>query len=538
MFVSSSTSLCWMCAKVVQQSLSRVCGRVWSRECGLGNFVNGAWRRPCFVSGGGHDGGMGRIKAADAPRVVHRTAQFGLQATRAQRRRLFGLLVSAGDVWACVLEVNAFRRQRGEQSLVAYEGLCRELAAAGLGVFGELDSTGARSVLRRFSDAWFAAAKRRKNGDMTARYPRRRHRLMPVRWYAGRFDIDGRTLRLPVARGCPPLEVRLDRNIPYPDWQVRSVTLLFDGRRLRADITAEVPVATYPAGQEPDPGRIAGVDLGVIHPYAVAGPDSQQLLVSGRAVRAEHRQHLRDTAHRTRAVARRAPGRGQRGSRRWRQYRRQQRAVEIRHRRRTSQARHEAAKAVVNWAVENRVGTLVVGDPRGVLNLAAGAIHNKRLRDWSVGHLMSVLRDKAEAADITVKIVDERGTSSTCPSCAKRVPKPSGRTLSCPHCGFTGHRDLVAAANIAARGGGTIPVIANPAGITHRRAGKHLPGVSPARRDPRRPPSSRRSPRSLAGTGPPRTSKARGVAHLNREEFISPPGDAAEFTNWCTSSYG
>jgi hypothetical protein len=48
--------------------------------------------------------------------------------------------------------------------LAGYQQLCRELAAAGPGTFGELDSVGARSVLRRYSDAWFAAAKRRKGG--------------------------------------------------------------------------------------------------------------------------------------------------------------------------------------------------------------------------------------------------------------------------------------------------------------------------------------------------------------------------------------
>jgi transposase len=49
-------------------------------------------------------------------------------------------------------------------------------------------------------------------------------------------------------------------------------------------------------------------------------------------------------------------------------------------------------------------------------------------------------------------LVDERGTSSTCPHCRRRVPRPAGRVLTCPHCPFTGHRDLVAAASIAARG--------------------------------------------------------------------------------------
>jgi putative transposase len=195
-----------------------------------------------------------------------------LRLIRGQRRRLIGLLVSAGDVWACALEVNAWRRARGDALLVSYRALCRELATAGPGCFGELDAAGARSVLRRYSDAWFAAASRRKSGDGSARFPRRRRKMVPVRWYHGRFELESRRLRIPVARGCPPLRVRLDRDLPYPPGQVRSVTLLYDAGRLWADVTAEVPVAFYPPGSEPDRGRVAGVDLGIIHPYALAGP--------------------------------------------------------------------------------------------------------------------------------------------------------------------------------------------------------------------------------------------------------------------------
>jgi IS605 OrfB family transposase len=418
--------------------------------------------------------------------VVYRTARAGLRVTGGQRRRLIGLLVSAGDVWACALELNAWRRARQNRPLVSYQKLCRELAAAGPGCFGELDSTGARSVLRRYSDGWFAAAQRRREGDRRARFPRRRRALVPVRWYHGTFTLEGRRLRLPVARGRPPLRVRLDRDLPYPPAQVRSVTLLYDAGRLWVDVSAGVPVSTYRAGQEPDPARAAGVDLGIIHPYAVAGPDGQGLLVSGRAIRAEHRMHLADGKARRRAVARRAPRLGQKGSRRWRHHRRCQRLVEARHRRRVRQAQHEAAKTVIRWAVTHRVGTLAVGDPRGVLNLDAGRRHNQRTRDWRIGHLIAVLNDKAEVAGISLTLVDERGTSSTCPACASRVPKPTGRQLSCPRCGHTGHRDLLAAANIAARhGGGTTPA-SLPADVTHRRAGAHLPGVAPSRRDPRR----------------------------------------------------
>ena len=312
--------------------------------------------------------------------------------------------------------------------------------------------------------------------------------------------------------GRPALWVRLDRDLPYPPEQVRSVTLLYDAGRLWADVTAEVPVRLLSRWSGAGPGPGGGVDLGIIHPYAVAGPDGQGLLVSGRAIRAEHRMHLADTKARTRAVARRAPRPGQRGSRRWRHCRRRQRLVEARHRRRVRQAQHEAAKTVITWAVDRRVGTLAVGDPRSVLNLEAGRRHNQRTRDWRIGHLITALKDKAEAAGISLTLVDERGTSSTCPACQSRIPKPAGRVLACPACQFTGHRDLSAAANIAARlGGGTTPAI--PAGVTHRRAGAHLPGVAPSRRDPRRRAHHRR---------------ARGSPGQHRPARASPPQLARE----------
>jgi IS605 OrfB family transposase len=148
---------------------------------------------------------------------------------------------------------------------------------------------------------------------------------------------------------------------------------------------------------------------------------------------------------------------------------------------------------VIAWAVEQRIGTLVVGDPRGLLARDAGRRQNKAVRDWAVGQLLRALGDKAEAAGIAVELVDERGTSPTCPACRTRVPQPRGRVFRCRHCRFTGHRDLVGAANIALRtaaaGAGVESGIVTggpPPVTTHRRAGRHLPGAGRSRRDPRR----------------------------------------------------
>ena len=79
----------------------------------------------------------------------------------------------------------------------------------------------ARSVQRAYSDAWMSAARRRRAGAGSVRFPRRPRGVVPVRFYAGTFtlavDDAGRArVRLPVARGAAPLWVRLARPSPYP----------------------------------------------------------------------------------------------------------------------------------------------------------------------------------------------------------------------------------------------------------------------------------------------------------------------------------
>jgi len=350
-----------------------------------------------------------------------------------------------------------------------FAALCRELTGTS---FGELSRTCAEDVLKRYSIAFFEAARRQTAGQR-AGFPRRKKGLVPVRFRWGCFSVEGSRVRLGVGRGAPDLWVRLARDVAYPAESIRSLSLVAEAGRLFLDVTAEVPVAE----RDKDASRVAGVDLGIIHPYAVTVAD-EALLVSGRAIRAEERLHLEDTKRRQQRAALKAPSKGQRGSRRWRRYRASRRKREARHRRRIRQAHHEAAKRVVSWLVEHNVGTVVVGDPKGITHRDAGRRQNLRLRNWRRTHLLGCLSDKAELAGIKVLLVNERGTSSTCPECHRGVPKPRGRRFSCPHCGHRCHRDLVGARNIAARGGGSTRA---PARVTHRRAGR-----APARRDRRR----------------------------------------------------
>jgi hypothetical protein len=178
---------------------------------------------------------------------------------------------------AWLLDTNQQRRQQGEPAISNYQGLCRQLT--GEGPFGELSTVGARSVLKRYSDAWFQAAKRRKAGQQDARFPRRKRALVPVRFYNGTFLLDGNRVRLPVVGGQPALWVRLARPLPYSAEQVRAVTLLAEGGRLWLAVTAAVPVQQH----DLDPSRAAGIDLGIIHPFAVVAQDAGLLIRAGRS---------------------------------------------------------------------------------------------------------------------------------------------------------------------------------------------------------------------------------------------------------------
>ncbi|BCY08911.1 hypothetical protein L3i22_039990 [Actinoplanes sp. L3-i22] len=159
---------------------------------------------------------------------------------------------------------------------------------------------------------------------------------------------------------------------------------------------------------------------------------------------------------------------------------------------------------------------MTVGDPRGVLDLQAGRRHNLRLRQWQIGRSLQILQDKAALAGIRVHLVDERGSSSTCPACRQRIAKPSGRKLVCKHCRFAGHRDLAAAFTIATRtpgGASTTPPTMVAGVVTHRRAGRHLPGAGQSRRDPRRP---RTAPGSVGRLRPAPPFGGESLAHIHR----------------------
>ena len=115
---------------------------------------------------------------------------------------------------------------------------------------------GARSVLQRYSDAWFEAARRHNRGERlgsraaNASWSR-------IRLFNGTFLLDGDRRAAAGRQGSSELWVRLARPLPYLPDQVRSVTLLHDAGRLWLSVTAAVPVEQH----DLDPDQVSGWTL-------------------------------------------------------------------------------------------------------------------------------------------------------------------------------------------------------------------------------------------------------------------------------------
>src|SRR6266571_6923003 len=83
-------------------------------------------------------------------RKVHRTARIALRTTLAQRRRCYGLLRSAGDLWAWVLDCNRRLREQHRPQVAAFSALCRELTGTSFeGAVAALRRGGPEELLHR-----------------------------------------------------------------------------------------------------------------------------------------------------------------------------------------------------------------------------------------------------------------------------------------------------------------------------------------------------------------------------------------------------
>jgi putative transposase len=283
---------------------------------------------------------------------------------------------------------------------------------------------------------------------LDTKYPYKRKRWRTTSWKSSGIRLKDGALLLARARGLAPLVVPLPSHLgALPARAFLEMRLVWD--RAAQHYTWHVVVED---GQPPEPAvgaNTAAIDLGEIHPAAVTdGKDT--LIVSCRALRSNQQY----TAKRLSGLCAKQ-NRKRKYSRFWKRLQRRKARFLAKQRRRARDMEHKVSRAVVTWAKERGVGTLVIGDVRDVADgKRMHAKSQQKVALWSHGRQRNFIEYKAEAAGITVILIDEAYTSQTCPAtlpggqmCGHRY-KPKGRVYLCPACGFRAHRDGVGCANI------------------------------------------------------------------------------------------
>jgi putative transposase len=283
---------------------------------------------------------------------------------------------------------------------------------------------------------------------LDVKYPHWRKHWRTTIWKKSGITRSGERVWLARARGVAPLAVLLPPTLlALPATAFLEVRLVWDhaAQHYSWHVVVEDGVPPLPA-----PGTTtAAVDLGEIHPAALTD-GNQTCIITCRALRATQQY----TAKRL-AEIRAKQDRKHKGSGSWRRLQRRKTRFLAKQKRRARDLEHKISRAVVTWARERQVQTLVIGDVRDVAD--GKRMHTKsqqKIGLWSHGRQRHYITYKAAALGIAVSLVDEAYTSQTCPGTLPdgtgclHCYKPKGRVYRCPACGFTAHRDAVGCANL------------------------------------------------------------------------------------------
>ena len=273
---------------------------------------------------------------------------------------------------------------------------------------------------------------------LEVKYPHRRKRFRTTIWKRTGITRRGERLWLSRARGLAPVVVLLPDNlIALPQAHVLEARLVWERAARHYIWHLVVDDRLKP---EPMPGtHTTAVDLGEIHPAAVT--DGQEMvIITCRALRANGQY----TAKRL-SELRAKQDRKKKGSRSWKRLQRRKVRFLAKQRRRARDMEHKASPAVVTWAKERTVSTLVIGDVRDVADGKRLITKSQqKIGLWSHGRQRVYITYKAEAAGISVVFCPEAYTSQTCPgtlpdgTACMQCHKPKGRLYRCSACGFSG----------------------------------------------------------------------------------------------------
>jgi len=188
------------------------------------------------------------------------------------------------------------------------------------------------------------------------------------------------------------------------------------------------------------------VDLGEIHPFACYDEANNQfILFNGRYIRSLKHKRFKLIAIKQKLLAHK-----QEGSKRYQRIKNSLNKQVWKVERQIEDLENKYIRELVDYCIENKIGTVVVGNPEGIRGKAK---YNKNANRkihliWRFRKLVEKLKQKASAYGVKVVEITERYSTQLCPVCGRKN-KTKNRNYKCLRCGFKFHRDFVGSLGIA-----------------------------------------------------------------------------------------
>lgn len=302
-----------------------------------------------------------------------------------------------------------------------------------------LHSQTIQALIKKFFANIDTTTENRRNGDKRARYPYRdKKRFQVVMYKASAIRTRGNRIILSNGKGQPKLVIKLPKCVQ----QGTIVGAELGFRELR------LTIKHVSNSQESAGDNTIAADLGVIHLAAMTDGEDARVIV-GRGLRSLIQYRNKKLGHYSRLMSK-----CKKGSRKYRKLRTNKARMLFQNDNQKRNLLHHASRQMIDYCIERKAGTLVVGDCINMSNNARkkkkGSRRSNQMNNGNpLAQLLNYLRYKGKEKGVKIALVNEAYTSQTCPKCGHRH-KPSGRIYQCknPECDFVGIRDIVGGANI------------------------------------------------------------------------------------------
>lgn len=197
-----------------------------------------------------------------------------------------------------------------------------------------------------------------------------------------------------------------------------------------------------------DPNRIVGVDFGVRNAFCCAVSDSPQRLYADGWEIEKFRRNIRRRRISYQRQAK-VSGRGGHGRKKILE---PVESLSKKERNFRDTKYHKYSKVIVDFAVKNNAGTIVIED---LDSLKQSKQENFILKDWALADLQTKLAYKASEYGIEITEVNPRYTSQRCSKCGHidRANRPrNAAAFQCVSCGFKADADYNASKNLTIKG--------------------------------------------------------------------------------------